>query len=204
MKHSAKAAARLARQRAKLDRQRPPGTTAPEPAAPATVGPSAVAASTGGPSAVAASTAAASTAAASTGAASTGAASTGAASTAAASTGAASTVIASTGAARTGGPGGLAAAESPVGRLLVAQLPYAVVLAGIGLGLLLIQVAKDAVRGGTFVIAGALLAGSVGRLVLPEGRAGLLRSRRRLVDVAVFGALGVGLLVAGLIVQLPG
>jgi hypothetical protein len=78
------------------------------------------------------------------------------------------------------------------------------VLAGIAAGLVVMQVAKDAVRGGTFVIAGALLAGSAARLVLPESRAGLLGSRRRLVDVAVFGALGVGLLVAGLIVQVPG
>jgi Protein of unknown function (DUF3017) len=78
------------------------------------------------------------------------------------------------------------------------------VLVGIAAGLVLMEVAKDAVRGGTFVIAGALLAGSVTRLALPDSRAGLLRSRRRLVDVAVFGALGVGLLVAGLVVQVPG
>jgi hypothetical protein len=84
------------------------------------------------------------------------------------------------------------------------QLPYALVLAGIAAGLVLMEVAKDAVRGGTFVVAAALLAGSVTRLALPESRAGLLGSRRRLVDVAVLGALGVGLLVAGLIVQVPG
>jgi len=86
----------------------------------------------------------------------------------------------------------------------LAQLPYVLVLAGVAAGLVLMQVARDAVRGGTFVIAGALLAGSVARLVLPESRAGLLGSRRRLLDVAVLGALGVGLLVAGLIVQVPG
>jgi hypothetical protein len=84
------------------------------------------------------------------------------------------------------------------------QLPYALVLAGVAAGLVLMQVARDAVRGGTFVIAGALLAGSVARLVLPESRAGMLGSRRRLLDVAVFGALGVGLRVAGLVVQVPG
>jgi hypothetical protein len=50
------------------------------------------------------------------------------------------------------------------------------------------------------VIAGALLAGSLTRLVLPDGRVGLLGSRRRLADVAALTALGVGLLIAGLIV----
>jgi Protein of unknown function (DUF3017) len=86
----------------------------------------------------------------------------------------------------------------------LAQLPYAVVLAGVAAGLLLMQVAKDAVRSGTLVIAGALLAASLVRLVLPEGRAGLLGTRRRLVDVAMLAALGAGLLVAGLVVQVPG
>ena len=53
------------------------------------------------------------------------------------------------------------------------------------------------------VIAGALLAGSLARLVLPEGKAGMLGSRRRIVDVGVLGVLGIGLLVAGLIVAVP-
>ena len=86
----------------------------------------------------------------------------------------------------------------------LAHLPYAVVLAGTVIGLVLMQVGGHAVRSGTLVIAGALLAGSLTRLVLPEGRAGLLGSRRRLVDVALLTALGAGLLTAGLIVQLPG
>jgi hypothetical protein len=51
------------------------------------------------------------------------------------------------------------------------------------------------------VIAGALLAGAVARMVLPEGRAGMLGSRRRLVDVAALATLGVGLLIAGLVVK---
>jgi Protein of unknown function (DUF3017) len=86
----------------------------------------------------------------------------------------------------------------------LAQLPYAVVVAGMLLGLVLIRGGGQAVRGGTLVVAGALLAGSLTRLVLPDSSAGLLRSRRRLVDVAVLAALGVGLLVAGLIIQVPG
>jgi Protein of unknown function (DUF3017) len=90
------------------------------------------------------------------------------------------------------------------GHQKAAQLPYAVVLAGVVAGLVLMQVAKDAVRGGTFVIAGALLAASLTRLVLPEGRTGLLGSRRRLVDVALLTVLGAGLLTAGFIAHVPG
>jgi Protein of unknown function (DUF3017) len=101
-------------------------------------------------------------------------------------------------------PGQAGTPGTSLASVRLTQLPYALVLAGVAAGLVLMQVASDAVRGGTFVIAGALLAGSVARLVLPESRAGMLGSRRRLLDVAVFGALGVGLLVAGLVVQVPG
>ncbi len=78
------------------------------------------------------------------------------------------------------------------------QLPYLLVLAGLVAGLATARGGGQAVKGGTLVIAGALLAGSLMRLVLPDGRAGMLASRRRLADVAVLGALGAGLLVAGL------
>jgi hypothetical protein len=93
--------------------------------------------------------------------------------------------------------------DSPARRRLAGQLPYWIVVAGIVAGLATIRGGGQAVRGGTLVIAGALLAGSLARLVLPEGKAGMLGSRRRLVDVAVLGALGIGLLVAGLIVVIP-
>ena len=65
-------------------------------------------------------------------------------------------------------------------------------------GLVTARGGGQAVKSGTLVIAGALLAGSLIRLVLPDDRAGMLASRRRLADVAVLAALGVGLLVAGL------
>jgi hypothetical protein len=84
------------------------------------------------------------------------------------------------------------------------QLPYWIVLAGVIAGLATMRGGGQAVRGGTLVIAGALLAGSVLRIVLPEGKAGMLGSRQRLADVAVLTVLGVGLLIAGLIVQIPG
>jgi hypothetical protein len=54
------------------------------------------------------------------------------------------------------------------------------------------------------VIAGALLAGALARLVLPERRVGMLASRRRLPDVAALAILGIGLLVAALIARVPG
>jgi hypothetical protein len=84
------------------------------------------------------------------------------------------------------------------GRRWLTQLPYCVVIAGIAAGLATARGGGQAVKSGTLVIAGALLAGSLIRLVLPDGRAGMLASRRRLADVAVLAALGVGLLVAGL------
>jgi hypothetical protein len=77
-------------------------------------------------------------------------------------------------------------------------------MAGVVAGLATVRSGGQAVRGGTLVIAGALLAGSLARLVLPESKAGMLGSRRRFVDVAVLGILGVGLLVAGLIARVPG
>jgi hypothetical protein len=84
------------------------------------------------------------------------------------------------------------------GRRWLRQLPYGVVLVGLLAGLATIRGGGQAVKGGTLVIAGALLAGSLIRLVLPDGRAGMLASRRRLADVAVLAALGVGLLAAGM------
>jgi hypothetical protein len=83
------------------------------------------------------------------------------------------------------------------GRRWLRQIPYCVVLAGLAAGLLTVRGGGQAVKSGTLVIAGALLAGALIRLVLPDGRAGMLASRRRLADVAVLAALGVGLLVAG-------
>ena len=98
---------------------------------------------------------------------------------------------------------GSASAGAGNGRRITAQVPYWIVMAGIVAGLATVRSGGQAVRGGTLVMAGALLAGSLARLVLPEGKAGMLGSRRRLIDVAVLGALGVGLLVAGLIVVIP-
>lgn len=94
--------------------------------------------------------------------------------------------------------------KSSPARRLTAQLPYGIVLAGVLAGLATIRTGDLAVRGGTLVMAGALLAGALARLVLPEGKAGMLSSRRRLVDAAVLATLGAGLLIAGLIAKVPG
>ena len=58
-------------------------------------------------------------------------------------------------------------------------------------------------RDGTLEIAGVLLAAAVARLMLPDRRAGMLRSRRRLPDVAAFAALGISMLVVGLVFPVP-
>ncbi len=105
----------------------------------------------------------------------------------------------------TGADAGKDPVAAPRSRAWRSQLPYAIVVAVAGIGLLLTRGSGgQEVRSGTLVIAGALLAGSVIRLALPEGRAGMLGSRRRLADVAVLTVLGVGLLIAGLIVRVPG
>jgi hypothetical protein len=82
-------------------------------------------------------------------------------------------------------------------------VPYWIVVCGVVVGLLWMRGGQRDVRSGTLVMAGVLLAGAAARLGLPERRAGLLGSRRRLADAAAFAALGVGLLVAGLIFPVP-
>jgi hypothetical protein len=86
---------------------------------------------------------------------------------------------------------------------LAVLLPYLLVVCGTGLSLLVMRQGERDVRGGTLVLAGVLLAAAVARLALPDRRAGLLASRRRLADVAALAALGVGLLVAGLFFPVP-
>ena len=95
---------------------------------------------------------------------------------------------------------GLQQPPGPAGRSSwLSQVPYWIVVAGVVAGLLWMRGGQRDVRSGTLVMAGVLLAGAAARLGLPERRAGLLGSRRRLADAAAFAALGAGLLVAGLI-----
>jgi Protein of unknown function (DUF3017) len=79
------------------------------------------------------------------------------------------------------------------------QIPYAIVVCALVLALVWIRRSGQNVRGGTLAVAGVLLVAALVRLVLPERQAGMLVSRRRLPDVAVLAAFGIGLLVAGLV-----
>lgn len=83
----------------------------------------------------------------------------------------------------------------------LAELPYLIVLACTAGGLAVIRLGAQYVRSGTLVLAGVLLIAATARLALPDRRAGMLSSRRKLVDVAIFTALGAGLLVAGLVIH---
>jgi Protein of unknown function (DUF3017) len=80
-----------------------------------------------------------------------------------------------------------------------AQIPYWLTLSGVVVLLVLMGERALSIRGGTLAVAGIVLAAALARIVLPERRAGMLVSRRRLVDVAVLTALGAGLLIAGLV-----
>jgi Protein of unknown function (DUF3017) len=84
------------------------------------------------------------------------------------------------------------------------QLPYLLVLVGVVAALATISRGVHLVQSGTLVLAGVLLVAAMARLVLPERRAGMLSSRRRFLDVAILGLLGIGLLVAGIVVPVPG
>jgi Protein of unknown function (DUF3017) len=79
------------------------------------------------------------------------------------------------------------------------QVPYFIAICGLVLALVWMRQNGQNVRGGTLAVAGILLAAALVRLILPERRAGMLVSRRRLADVAVLAAFGIGLLVAGLV-----
>jgi hypothetical protein len=70
-------------------------------------------------------------------------------------------------------------------------------------GLLWIWQSAQNVRGGTLTVAGAMFTAALARLLLPDQAVQLLSSRRRLLDVAAFGTLGLALLIAGLIVPVP-
>ena len=77
---------------------------------------------------------------------------------------------------------------------LVYLVMLAMALIGLGLS------AAGAWRTGVSWIGAGLLVGSASRLVLPERRAGMLRVRRRPVDVAMLALAGVALLVLAAVV----
>jgi Protein of unknown function (DUF3017) len=83
------------------------------------------------------------------------------------------------------------------------QALYWIAACGVLLGLVWLRGGERYARSGTLVLAGVLLAAAVARLVLPDRLIGMLGSRGRLADVAALGALGGGLLVAGLVFPAP-
>lgn len=74
---------------------------------------------------------------------------------------------------------------------------------GAALGLVWLRGGERYAKSGTLVLAGVLLTAAVARLVLPDRLIGMLGSRGRFADVAALGALGGGLLVAGLVFAAP-
>ena len=79
-----------------------------------------------------------------------------------------------------------------LGRLF-AQLPLALVVCGIALGLVVI--AAHHFRWGNLLISMSILGAGVFRLLLPTRTAGLLVVRSRFTDVLTMGLLGGSLMV---------
>jgi len=105
---------------------------------------------------------------------------------------------------RRGGAAGRGARAQRAKPARAAQLPYLLVLAiTIGAVAWMWQGGIQRAREGTLALAGAMFIGALARLVLPEARAGMLASRRRLVDVTCLADLAIGLLVAGLVLPVP-
>lgn len=99
-----------------------------------------------------------------------------------------------------------ATAETPArpGAPRWANLPYAIVLAAAAGGLSWVAMGGIRhVQAGMMTVASALLAAAVLRLVLPERAAGLLVSRRRVLDVLALASLGAGIMAAVLVLPTP-
>ena len=85
-----------------------------------------------------------------------------------------------------------------------ANLPYAIVLVAAAGGLSWVALGGlRHVQAGMMTVASALLAAAVLRLVLPERAAGLLVSRRRVLDVLALASLGAGIMAAVLVLPAP-
>jgi hypothetical protein len=95
----------------------------------------------------------------------------------------------------------LARAEASVPRW--AHLPYGIVFAGAAGGLVWTGQGPRHVVTGMLTVASAVLVAAVLRLVLPERRAGLLLSRRRLLDVVVLAILGASIMAVVLVLPSP-
>ncbi|WP_106253580.1 DUF3017 domain-containing protein [Allonocardiopsis opalescens] len=79
----------------------------------------------------------------------------------------------------------------------ITQIPYLLVLLGVGTGLIIVAMAHF--RRGPALVAAALFLGAGLRALLPERMVGMLAVRKRWVDVATLVALAVGLVVFALV-----
>src|SRR5512146_1606332 len=85
-------------------------------------------------------------------------------------------------------------------RSIVRVVPYLAVLVCAVVGVCIAWREGSAGGGdGAAILGAALLAAAVARLLLPARLAGLLATRKRATDVLTLTVLGVGLLVAGLV-----
>jgi hypothetical protein len=80
---------------------------------------------------------------------------------------------------------------------LLGELPLALMIGGVALGLVIIGLHHF--RWGNLLIAGSLIAGAFFRLVLPTRRAGLLAIRSRFTDVVTMSVMGGSLMLLALI-----
>lgn len=81
------------------------------------------------------------------------------------------------------------------------EIPFLLVLAGVALGLTVVGLHHF--KRGAALMAAALVVGAVLRLVLPEGRSGLLAVRSRAFDVMTLAGLGVAVIVVAALVPPP-
>lgn len=84
---------------------------------------------------------------------------------------------------------------------LLAEWPLAAVLGVCAAGILVVL--SEHFRRGTVLFGGGLILAAGLRLLLPTPVAGLLAVRHRVLDVLTLGALGLGILLAALVVPPP-
>jgi hypothetical protein len=111
--------------------------------------------------------------------------------------------VGTSGAGASGSVGAGGNASEPLAAARWRQLSYWLIVAGTCAALVIMRLGTHHLKSGTLVLAGVLLIAAIARLVLPDRLTGMLSSRRRLLDVAIFAVLGIGLLAAGLGVQAP-
>ena len=85
--------------------------------------------------------------------------------------------------------------------LVLAWLPYLIVLGGVAVGLFVIWQGSQYAGRGAALVGSALLVAAAARLVLPPRHAGPLASRGKALDVAAFAVLGAAVL--GVALSLP-